>query len=405
MRTIEEITAAMTNIVDSAVDRSLTDDEVTNYSELEVELSQVQKTEEIRNRNAAYNVVKTPAGVPMRTSAPSDELSDEAKGFINYIKTGKPNDDISHLAVDRSGEIKNAQGEGVSTAGGYLVPTEFRQKIVEVRKSFGGFLNEVETLNTSDGRPIEYPTNDDTLNLGDITPEHAVFANGADLVFGQVQLGAYKYTSQGKDNLPLRVSVELLQDSAFNMEDFISRKLGQRIARKQARHAVIGTGVGEPLGILASSLTHNDDLDVADVVDYNDLVQTQDILDEEYQGNAKWLMRRNTWSQIRQLVDLNGRPLVQDANESIGGKPAKFLLGNQVIIDEDAPLLSSAGITYPIAYGDFRESYVWRRVSSLVVVANPYSRMNYGEVEFVAWERADGVVQNRTSYVIVRNNT
>ena len=89
MRTIEEITAAMTNIVDSAVDRSLTDDEVTNYSELEVELSQVQKTEEIRNRNAAYNVVKTPAGVPMRTSAPSDELSDEAKGFINYIKTGK----------------------------------------------------------------------------------------------------------------------------------------------------------------------------------------------------------------------------------------------------------------------------------------------------------------------------
>lgn len=396
-RTIEEIQLDMTALVDGAVERSLTDEEVTTYEGFEKELKQVQATEDIRNRNAAYNTVVIPAGVPGRVN--TDKKSDEVLGFENYLRTGRGNADISHLSVS------NAQGEGVSTAGGYLVPTEFRQKIVEARKAFGGFIPEAEQLNTSDGRPIEYPTNDDTLNLGEITPEHAVFSNGADLVFGQVQLGAYKFTSAGKDNLPLRVSVELLQDSAFNMEDLVSRKLGERIHRKQSRTAVIGTGVGEPLGVLASSLTQDEDLDTADTVDYDDLLDLQDQLDEGYESNAKWLMRKNTWSQIRGLVDLNGRPLIQEANDSIQGRPTRMLLGAPVIIDEDVPVLSSAGITYPIAYGNFKEAYVWRKVATMVVVVNPYSRANYGEVEFTAWERADGVVQNRQAYKIMRNNT
>lgn len=58
MRTIEEITAAMTALVDGAADRSLTDDEVTQYEALENELKQAQTTEQVRARNAAYNSVR-----------------------------------------------------------------------------------------------------------------------------------------------------------------------------------------------------------------------------------------------------------------------------------------------------------------------------------------------------------
>lgn len=398
VRTIEDITTAMTNLVDGAVDRSLTLEEITNYETMETELKSVQASNAIRTRNSAYNSVVIPAGVPSRTV--STQRSDVSVAFENYLRTGIANQDIAGLRVT------NAQGEGSSAAGGYLVPTEFRQKLVDVRKSFGGFIKEAEQLNTSNGQPIEYPSNDDTANTGDITAESAAITSGADLVFGQVNLGAYKYTSTGAgSNLPLRVSVELLQDSAFDIEGLISRKLGQRIHRKQAAHAVTGTGVGQPLGVLASSLTSDKDLDTPDTPDYEDLVELQDMLDEEYQANAKWLMRRNTWSQLRLLVDLNGRPLIQDANESIQGAPVKRLLGHEVVIDEAAPLLSSAADTYPIAYGDFQESYIWRRVSGLVVIVNPYTRAANGEVEFTAWERADGTVQNRSAYKIMQNNT
>lgn len=400
MRTIEEITSAMTALVDGAADRSLTDEEVTQYEGLEGELTAVQRTEGIRARNQAYNTVRVPAGVPSRRPVDPDGPSDLDKAFSNYLRTGRPNADISGL------QVTNAQGEGSSAAGGYLVPSGFQQKLVEVRKSFGGFGPEAEPLNTDTGAPLEYPTNDDTANEGDITAESAAIASGADLVFGTVNLGAYKYTSTGGgSNLPLRVPVELLQDSAFDVEGLVSRKLGQRIQRKQAAHWVTGTGVGQPKGIVAASLTADRDLDTADTLDYEDLVEFQDLLDEEYDGNAKWLMKKNTWSQIRLIVDLSGRPLVQPSTEGIAGRPARMLLDKPVIIDEAMPTLSSAADTFAIAYGDFRESYVIRRVSNLVVVVNPYSRASNGEVEFTAWERADGNIQNRAAYKILQNNT
>jgi HK97 family phage major capsid protein len=396
VKTIEEIQAAMTALLDSAAGRSLTAEEVTAYEGLEGELHAAQKSAEIHKRNAAYNVVRVPAGVPKPGSAPNDSLE---KAFENYLRTGRPNADISQL------EVTNAQGSG-TTAGGYMIPSGFRDKLVEVRKSFGGFANEVDTLNTETGGPLEYPSLNDTASLGGITAESAALTSGNDLVFGTVTLGAYKYTSAGAgSNLALRVPFELLQDSSFDVEGLVTKTLGTRIARAQAPHWVTGTGSGQPLGIAASSLTADNELDTPDTVDYDDLMDTYDLLDAAYEPNAKWLMRKNTWSQIRGIVDLNGRPIVQDSTTGISGQPVKTLLGFPVIIDEATPLLSSAADGNAIVFGDFREAYVIRRVSNLVVIVNPYSRAINGEVEFSAWERADGTIQNRSAYVICQNNT
>ena len=65
MRTIEEINSAMTALVDGAADRSLTDEEVTQYQDLETELAAAQRTEQIRARNAAYNSAR-PTVTPAR---------------------------------------------------------------------------------------------------------------------------------------------------------------------------------------------------------------------------------------------------------------------------------------------------------------------------------------------------
>lgn len=396
MKTVEDIYAAMQGIMDGAEGRDLTPEEITAYEGFEAELQGAQRQNEIRARHTAYS---TPIASAIHVAPPKpDDGLDRA--FDAYLRTGVPNADISGLRVT------NAQGEGSSTAGGYTVPSGFRQKLVEVRKAFGGFAANVDTFSTDTGNPIEYPTNDDTANTGDITAESAAISSGADLVFGSVNLGAYKYTSAGAgSNLPLRVPVELLQDSAFDIAGLVARKLGMRIARKQAAHWVTGTGVGQPFGIVASSLTADRDLDTADTPDYEDLVEFQDLLDEEYDTNAKWLMKKNTWSQLRLIVDTAGRPILQDSTDGITGLPARRLLGHDVIIDEAMPTLSSAADTFAIAYGDFREAYVIRRVSNLVVVVNPWTRASNGEVEYHAWERADGNVQNRAAYKILQNNT
>lgn len=400
MRTVDDIQSAMTALIDGAADRSLTEDEITAYEQLEQELQAANRQANIMARHAAYNTVRYPAGTPVHRSPDSREPSDLDKAFTAYLRTGQPNSDISGL------QVVNEQSEGGSAAGGYTVPPGFRQKLVEVRKAFGGFASVVETITTDTGQPLEYPTIDDTANEGDIANENEVVADGQDMTFGVVNLGAYKYTSAGTGTgLPLRVPVELLQDSAFDIQGFIARAMATRIGRKQAKHWVTGTGVNQPQGIVASSLTADRDLDTPDTPDYEDLVEFQDLLDEEYDGNARWAMRKSTWSLLRLIVDLNGRPIIQDSTTGISGRPERLLLGKPVLIDEAFPVLSSAADTFPIVYGDFREGYVIRRVSNLVIVVNPYTRASYGQVEFTAWERADGVIQNRAAYKIMQNNT
>lgn len=396
MKTIDDCMAELQAIVDSAEGRSFTDDEVGRYEALEKELESVRKATEIRARQNAYSM---PVNVGLYAAPPKADDGLE-RAFNHYLRTGQPNADIAGLRV------VNAQGEGTPSAGGYTVPDGFRQKMVDVQKRFGGFASEVDTFSTGDGQPIEYPSIDDTANVGGITAESAAITSGNDLVFGTVTLGAYKYTSTGAgSNLPLRVPVELLQDSAFDIAGLVARKLGERIARAQATHWITGSGSGEPLGVAATSLVADVEFDTPDTLAYKDLVDVQLALDEAYDANAKWLMSKAVWGKIRLIVDVNGRPIVQDSTAGIAGLPTKMLLGHEVVTDEAMADYSSAGDTFPVLYGDFREAYVIRRVSNLVVVVDPYGRAANGEVQYTAWERADGNVQNRVAYKILANNT
>lgn len=393
--TVEEILAALQAIIDGAQaddgqPRDLTEEEAARYEQLEQQLAVARRSAEIKQRNSAYN---TPAPGQLTVAAPRPDNTLE-RAFDAYLRTGQANQDITQL---------RAQSEGASTAGGYLVPPGFRDKLVEVMKAYGGLAAEVDGFSTATGNALEYPTIDDTANLGDITAESATFADGADLVFGTVNLGSYKYTSAGAGSgLPLRVSVELLQDAAFDVQGLVTRFLGTRIARKQAAHWCTGTGVGQPQG-LVGNVTADETLDVSNVVDYDDLTDLEGVLDPEYEQNAKWVMNKASWVQIRQIVDTTGRPLLQQQAEAgIGGRPEKTLLGYPVVIDQQMPALTTATSRFAVL-GDLREAYTIRRVRDLVINVNPYNRQHQGEIEFSGWERADGAIQNRSAYVVLRN--
>jgi HK97 family phage major capsid protein len=391
--TREEILAALAALMEAAAadgDRPLTEEEADRYEALEGQLAVAIRSEQIAARDLAYRS----AAIPGLTTTVADDGLERA--FEAYLRTGQANQDMTEL---RDLNI------GTPADGGYTVPDGFRQKLVEVRKAFGGLAEHADSFSTTTGQPLEYPTLDDTANVGAITAEAAAFADGADLVFGTVTLGAFKFTSSGAGTTtPLRVSVELLQDSAFDVQGLVSRALGVRIARKQARVWVIGSGSGEPQGVAGSSITENFDVDVHDVVDYDDLLSMDAALDPEYEANAKWLMSKATWSVLRALVDDVARPLLmENASAGIGAGIERTLLGYPVIIDQDMPGFPGAGDEHFIALGDWREAYAIRRVANLTVVVNPYSRANEGQVEFTAWERADGVVQNRGAYVLMAN--
>jgi HK97 family phage major capsid protein len=385
MRTLEQISADMRALVDGAEGRSLTDEECARYEALESELANVRRDADIRSRQTAY---ETPVSGP----APARDRQDadyQERAFEHYLRTGQPNHDLIEFRAQSTSD----------TAGGYLVPSTFLSRMVEVRKAFGGVASVATIMPTATGEPIEFPSLDDTSNSAVIASEgSAPGSGGADLTFGTVTLGAYRYTTSGASNAPLKVSVELLQDSAFDIQALLTRVLGTRLARAQAADWAVGSGTNKPDGICISTLTADVKQTTSGTFTYAQLVSMEDALDPAYLQNAQFIMNGNSWSKLRALVDSAGRPLViENAQSGIGGPAPKQLLGYPVLIDNSFP--DAADDTPFMIFGDVAESYIIRRVGSPVVVVDPYSNIANGQYAFTAWERADGTVQNRKAYV------
>jgi HK97 family phage major capsid protein len=143
---VEEIVAALQAIIDGAADgRDLTDEEAERYAALEVQLASARRSLELRQRQAAYTTPTGRALVLAGGDGPDPRADVLARAFDAYVRTGTVS---AELAEQR------AQYEGSPTAGGYLVPDGFRDKLTEKIVEFGGFAAEAETLNTSSGNPL-----------------------------------------------------------------------------------------------------------------------------------------------------------------------------------------------------------------------------------------------------------
>lgn len=385
MKSVEELLDALQALLDGAKaeDRDLTPDELQRSQEIEKEIETRKQTVELRSRVEKY---RAPVAAVVATKTKEDDV--EERAFSHYIKTGLANQDLMEA---------RAQSVGTDSAGGYLVPQGFLNRLTERMKDFGGLANHVETINTATGQALEWPTNDDTGNAGEIVAEAATFANGADVTFGTKTLGAYKYGAGGASNLPVRLSIELIQDSAFDIENWLVGRLSERIARAQAPHWVSGNGTSQPEGIV----TGVDGVQSSGTaLAYADFVTWVHSVDPAYRSNAKWAFNDSTLAEIRKLEDQNGRPLWQPSVEGMSASmPGGTLLGYPVVIDQAFADMNLAGSAVFGVFGDLKESYIIRRVSDVSVMVDPYSRGANGQVQYHAFARADGRIKNSNSYI------
>lgn len=389
--TVEEILAALQAILDEAGTEQLSDEQVERYEALEGQLKRTEKHEEIQKRHAAYKTVATQS-VHVSTGKKDDTLE---RAFQSYMRTGQSNQDLVEL---------RAQSVGTASAGGYLVPETMRQKLVERVKAFGGVAGNAEEITTAGGGDMPFPTLDDTANSGVIAAEGtAPGSGGADLVFGEKVLHAFKYIAPGASQLPLRVSVELLQDSAFDVEGLVRRKLGERIGRKQAVDWVTGAGTTLPFGVTTSG---GPSKTFAEDITYAELVDAKHAVDPDYRngGSCKWYFNDTTLATVEKLVDGNGRPLLSQSTDSISGAPVTMLLGHPIVVDQAfATSTADSGNTFGV-FGDLRQGYVIRRVKDLTLIVDPYTRANEGQVQYTLWARADGLVQDPYAFALLKND-
>jgi HK97 family phage major capsid protein len=381
---IEEMVKAMDAIVAAAEteNRSLTDEEVAKYEELERDLAKAHKTAEVRSRHAAY---KTPVTTDIVVARGEVDEAEE-RAFEAYLRTG-----------ERSYELR-AQSVGTDSAGGYLVPQGFRTKLTERMKAFGGIEAIAEVITTESGAPIEWPTVDDTANEGELVAEGAARTDGDDVAFGTVTLNAYKFTAAGPSGDPIKVSVELLQDAAFDIEAFLAKALGTRIARKKAGYHATGTGSSQPLGLVAPASTVAVNLASGNAITYAKLLDLIHALDPEYREGARFVFADSVLKAIRLLEDNNGRPLWLADGAGLQGIGGGSLLGYPVTVAPSMPDASGDAVPF-MAFGRIDEAYIVRNVKDVTVLVDPYTYSKNGQVGFSAWARSDAKVQNENALV------
>lgn len=277
------------------------------------------------------------------------------------------------------------QGISVPADGGYLVPLGYRTEMTESMKAYGGLVNHANLITTSTGQPLQWPTNDDTSNVGAILSENTVISE-LGVTIGSRAIGAFTYTSK-----LVRVSLQLLQDSAFDLDRWLPRKLGERIGRAVADDLVNGTGTGEPTGILPTS-TQGVGLGLAAFksgdTGYNAMIDLEHSIDPAYRasGNCRFILSDGTLSWVRKMKDSQNRPLWLPV--PVPGMPAT-INGLPYSIDQAMPALANP--SKPILFGDFRAGYIVRQVLDVQAVRLSERYADFLQVGFFGFMRLDAV--------------
>lgn len=183
------------------------------------------------------------AELAKETSVPITNKPDGKKD--GETKTGRATDEYKKafwngMRNKLSYDVQNALSIGTDSEGGYLVPDEYEKKLVEALEDEVFFRSLATVIRTSSGdRKIPIVTSKGEaawIDEGGQFPE-------SDDSFGQTSISAYKLATM------IKVSDELLNDSVFNIEQYISREFGRRIGTKEEEAFFVGDGTGKPTGI------------------------------------------------------------------------------------------------------------------------------------------------------------
>ncbi|EIX4511076.1 phage major capsid protein [Escherichia coli] len=319
-------------------------------------------------------------------SKPRQENNGEelrAAAFDKFLRFG-----FAELNGEERQALKELRAQGITQddKGGYTVPTQMLNKIIDSMKAYGGIASVAQLLNTSTGQDITWSTSDGTTEEGELLAENTTATEG-DVTFGTAILGAKKLSSK-----IIRVSNELLQDSGVDIESYLAGRIAQRIGRGEAKYLVQGSGTGSPVqpkGLVAS-VTGTVSAASSTTFTWKEMNALKHAIDPAYRGGPKyrWAFNDATLQVIEEMEDGQKRPLWLP--DVAGGTPAT-VLGIPYVIDQ---AIESIGQGKKFIFlGDFNR-FIVRRVSYMTLKRLVERYAEYDQTAFLAFHRFDCVLED-----------
>ena len=334
------------------------------YTKMEANIdaltNEIHRLERQEQREAEMN---KPINTPL-TSKPSGSMAPEKKGRASdAYKEGM----LTALRTNFR-QVSNILQEGIDADGGYLVPEEYDNRLIKV-------LND-ENIMRKLGHKIT-TSGDHKINIASTEPAAAWIEEGdalqfSDAQFSQILLDAHKL------HVAIKVTEELLYDSAFNLENYIIDEFGKALSNAEEDAFLNGTGVGQPLGLFAATGGGTVYKTVTKLT-ADDIMNLVYALKRPYRKNSAFIMNDQTIATIRTFKDNNGAYMWQPSYQA--GEPDK-LLGYPVYTSPFAPTDAIAGGDYSYYNIGDRGTRSFKQLTELFA--------GNGMIGFVAKERVDG---------------
>ena len=298
--------------------------------------------------------------------------------------------------------------------GGYTVPTITLKRIVDV---------------ASNANPMRMLSNIETISVGDSIEILATPGGVAVGAVGEVESRTETTTPTIADQkiyikemyaLPIATQ-KLLNDSAWNIEDFLVKKGGRAFNNEENDWYTNGDGVLEARGMLTYTTVANATWE-ADVETYwgqigyiasgsisslgtaDKLLDMISALKSEYLSNASWQMSRTNLNIIRKFkkttTTASDNEYVLWTPSLIGGQPDK-LIGYNVHKNDNMPAISSAAL--PIVFGDMQQAYTILDKSGITMLRDNLTTK--GKVKFYMVKRTGGGVENFEALKFLKTST
>jgi len=377
----------------------------SDFDKFDEELKRCDRMDELEQRMQARHDTTKPGREDRNTRDDSPDMDMKQardlalKGWMRFQLTGEMSDEqrdamtltglsphkreldinLRNQAPRTKAECR-AQSVGTDSAGGYTVPEGFSNQLEEALLYYGGIRGNVDVWRTSSGNQIPWPTVNDTDNKGALLAENTQDSE-QDVTFSEVVFNAYKYTSK-----LVRVSRELLEDSAFDMASYLGKALGERLGRIQNEAATTGTGTAQPKGIVTAS-TLGKTAASASTITFDELIDLQHSVDIAYRGmpGCKWMFNDSTLKVLRKIKDSDNNYIWQPANVQTGAPST--LLDYEYAVNNDMAAIAASAKT--VLFGDLMK-YKLREVNQIRFYRLVERYADYDQDGFVAFMRFDG---------------
>ncbi len=417
--------------VQTAETRAKSDAFLAEVETLSQDIARIERADKLA---AELGTVVDPVAAPPAAVSNEENAKKYRSAWANFMTRGRLNGrmtvkggaDVAHLeTIKRQMELAGdteqrdqlAGSQSITytqgPAGGYFVPAGFVYDVEKATKFYCNLLDgtTVKILETATGNVLPYPTNNDTNEAWTIvgegvqvsdqgqTPNYptqgtAPSGQPGDIGLGSIPLNAYKGTTG-----LIRVSLELLQDSAFNLESFLTEAFAVRLGRGYEYYLTQGNGVNQPSGIIpqilasgavpvvaaGSSANDGSTNTGANSIGYQDIINLIHGVDPTYRQSksTKFMFNDTTLRFLRGMLDKFGRPYWQPSVKD--GDPDTFA-GYQYVINQSIASIAASATT--VAFGDFSKFLV-RKVRDLQVLRLDERFADFGQVAYVGFSRID----------------